>query len=223
MPSLKLDLNPSLYLKNPQDTTLGKKIVGEGVLLIDELGFEQFTFKKLAERIESTEATVYRYFESKHRFLVYIIAWYWHWMEFKIHFSTHYLDDPREKLSMAIKTLCRKKINDPNFPILDESVLFRIVINESDKTYLIKEVDKINKEGSFGGMKQLCEKFMLMVREINPDYLYTRSICSTVIQTAHDQLFFSEHLPRLSDFSESENAPEDIYLFIQDFIFKAIN
>ena len=212
MANLKLELNPALYTKNPQDTELGKKIVGEGVILINDLGFEQFTFKKLAQQINTTEATIYRYFESKHRLLVYVIAWYWNWMDYKIQFSSHYLEDPKEKLAMAIKTLCRKKVNDPQFPMVNESILFKIVINESDKTYLTKEVDEINKLGVFLGVKQLCEKLMLLVNEINPNYKYGRSLCSTAIQTAHDQLFFCEHLLRLSDFTDSKNAPEDLSL-----------
>ena len=37
---------------------------------------EEFTFRKLAQKINTTEASVYRYFENKHRLLIYILAWY---------------------------------------------------------------------------------------------------------------------------------------------------
>ena len=56
--------------------------------MIDQLGFEQFTFKKLARAIGSTEASVYRYFDNKHRLLTYLIAWYWKWMEYQINYRT---------------------------------------------------------------------------------------------------------------------------------------
>ena len=47
--SIQIKLNEKLYLRDPQDTELGRKIIQESILLIDELGFENFTFKKLAE------------------------------------------------------------------------------------------------------------------------------------------------------------------------------
>jgi len=62
---IKISLNEKLYLRDPQDSTLGKKIIRYSILLIDEIGFEAFNFKKLAIKMESTEASVYRYFENK--------------------------------------------------------------------------------------------------------------------------------------------------------------
>ena len=43
-----IHLNDRLFLRDPQDTELGRRLVGESVRLIDEIGLEQFTFKKLA-------------------------------------------------------------------------------------------------------------------------------------------------------------------------------
>ena len=51
-----------MFLRNPDSTELGQKIIKNSVRLIDKLGFEDFTFKKLADEIQSTEASVYRYF-----------------------------------------------------------------------------------------------------------------------------------------------------------------
>ena len=45
-----ISLNERLYLRDPQRTALGKKIINHSILLIDELGFEASTFKKLAKR-----------------------------------------------------------------------------------------------------------------------------------------------------------------------------
>ncbi|MDZ7650788.1 MAG: TetR/AcrR family transcriptional regulator [Cytophagales bacterium] len=84
MPTLSFKLNSHLYLRDPQHTLLGQKIIQQSVEMIDRLGFEQFTFKKLAEEINSTEASVYRYFENKHRLLLYLIGWYWNWIEYCI-------------------------------------------------------------------------------------------------------------------------------------------
>jgi AcrR family transcriptional regulator len=91
-----MQLNERLYLKNPQDTKLGKKIIQYSIILIDEIGFEAFTFKKLAERISSTEASVYRYFENKHRLLVYLLFCYWEWIKFSIDYNTMNIEDPKQ-------------------------------------------------------------------------------------------------------------------------------
>ena len=48
---------------------MGARILTEGLDLMLELGLEAFTFKKLAERLGSTEVTVYHYFANKQRLL----------------------------------------------------------------------------------------------------------------------------------------------------------
>ena len=45
--SIKISLNENLYLRDPQETDLGKRIIQHSILLIDEVGFESFNFKKL--------------------------------------------------------------------------------------------------------------------------------------------------------------------------------
>ena len=64
---LQIKMNEKLFVRNPEQTELGRKIIQFGIQLIQENGFESFTFKKLAEEIGSTEAGIYRYFENKHR------------------------------------------------------------------------------------------------------------------------------------------------------------
>ena len=82
-----MKLNDKLYLRDPQATKLGRRIIQHSILLIDEIGIEDFTFKKLAQRISSTEASIYRYFENKHLLLVYLLCWYWEWMKFQIDYK----------------------------------------------------------------------------------------------------------------------------------------
>ena len=93
--NINLQINDGLYLKDPQMTPLGQKILQHSVLLIDELGFENFTFGKLAKLISSTEASIYRYFENKHKLFVYLLNWYWEWMRFRIDFNTMNITDAR--------------------------------------------------------------------------------------------------------------------------------
>ncbi|HLK96205.1 MAG TPA: TetR/AcrR family transcriptional regulator, partial [Hymenobacter sp.] len=65
-----------LYSKNPADSEIGRRLLMEAVRLVDEIGFEQFTFKKLATSMGSSEATLYRYFDNKHQLLNYLVSWY---------------------------------------------------------------------------------------------------------------------------------------------------
>ncbi|MBC7747376.1 MAG: TetR family transcriptional regulator, partial [Methylotenera sp.] len=72
-----ITVNDTLYVKNPETSPLGKKIIEHSILLIDQIGFESFTFKKLGECIGSNESSIYRYFESKHKLMLYLSSWYW--------------------------------------------------------------------------------------------------------------------------------------------------
>ena len=101
--NIKIQINEKIYVKNPETSDLGKKILEQSILLIDEIGFESFTFKKLGEKIGSNESSIYRYFENKHKLLVYLSSWYWSWIEYKLVFATANILDPMEKLKIAIK------------------------------------------------------------------------------------------------------------------------
>src|SRR5690606_22107591 len=98
MEYLAFKLNPNLYVRDPQTTELGQRIISQSIRLIDKLGFEQFNFKRLATEIRSTEASVYRYFENKHRLLVYLIDWFWNWIEYNLDRNMMNVTDPQEKL-----------------------------------------------------------------------------------------------------------------------------
>lgn len=199
MPALTFKLNPHLYLRDPQHTDLGQKIIQVSVDLIDRLGFEQFTFKKLAEEIDSTEASIYRYFENKHRLLLYLIGWYWNWLEYRINMFTNNLADPKEKLRVCVRIIAEEKQYDSTFEFINEEALYRIVIAELDKTYLTKQVDSDNKEGLFGGFKSLCKKIAGWVIEVNPAYPFPHALVSTLLLTSKQQIFFADHLPSLTN------------------------
>ena len=57
---IQIRIDPALYTKDPESSELGKKIVSQSIQLIDELGFEGFTFKKLGAKIGSNESSIYR-------------------------------------------------------------------------------------------------------------------------------------------------------------------
>ncbi len=222
MATLIFKLNDHLYLRDPQHTSLGQKIIQVSVELIDRLGFEQFTFKKLAAEIGSTEASIYRYFENKHRLLHYLVAWYWSWMEYRINLYTSALVDPKEKLKAFIRLIAEEKKYDPNFEFVDEEALYRIVVAELDKTYLTKWVDDDNKEGLFGGFKSLCKKIAGWITELKPDYPYPNSLVSTLLLASNQQVFFAEHLPSLTNMKKNETTHAQLGHFLESTLFNTI-
>ena len=219
---IQLVLSDKYFLRDPLHTELGIKIIGHSILMIDELGFEQFTFKKLARAIGSTEASVYRYFDNKHKLLIYLIAWYWKWMEYQIDYRTNNIPDARQRLKLALQALCQPVEEDPNFAHVNEAALHRIVVAESNKTYLTKHVDEDNKEGLFRGYKDLCKRVAIIVREINPDYAYPHALISTTLEASIHQPFFAEHLPSLTEIKKGNDVYDQTYQYLEDLVFTAI-
>ena len=211
LPTITLRINEHVYVKDPQSSDLGKRILRGSIELMDELGFEQFTFRKLAESIESTEASVYRYFESKHKLLLYLTSWYWSWLEYRLIFSQANIEDPCDRLVRGLNVLTEVVKEDGDFLFINEVKLQHIVISESSKAYLTREVDEENKYGIFSGYKNLVARVSNVILEINPNYKYPHMLVSTVIEGAHHQRYFAEHLPRLTDTIKGEDAVQEFY------------
>jgi AcrR family transcriptional regulator len=222
MTVLSFRLNDHLYLRDPQHTILGQNIIRKSVALIDQLGFEQFTFKKLAAEIDSTEASVYRYFENKHRLLHYLISWYWSWLEYRVDLATVNVLDPEARLKACLRTIAEEKKHDPSFEFVNEEALYRIVVEELDKTYLTKWVDADNEDGLFGSFKTLCNKIAGIIQEINPNYEFPNALISTVLLAAKQQYFFLFHLPSLSNIKQDQLKHEKLYEFLETLVFNTI-
>jgi AcrR family transcriptional regulator len=201
---------------------LGKKIIKHSIELIHKNGFEAFTFKKLAANIGTTEAGVYRYFENKHRLLLYIVAWYWSWLEYQISFHTNNIADPEIRLKLVIKLLATTVKDDEKTSHVNESLLHQIVISEGSKAYLTKHVSQDNKHHFFKPYKDLCAVIGNLISEYNPAYKYPRSLASTIIEMAHFQNFFMNNLPALTDFGKNKEESE-IISFLDDFVFACLN
>lgn len=206
-----ISVNDKLYVKNPETSDLGKKIIEQSILLIDEIGFENFTFKKLGEKINSNESSIYRYFESKHKLMLYLSSWYWGWMEYKLVFATNNLTNPMEKLIKAIAIVTEKVEDDSNTLHINESILNKIIIQEFTKTLLTKEVDEENKEGFFIVYKRIINRIIEFITEVNPNYTFAKSLASTVVEGALHQHFLKEHLKTITNCNET-NTVTDFYI-----------
>jgi len=220
---IKFNLNDRLFLKDPQDSELGKKMINHSIILIDELGFEAFTFKKLAIRINSTEKSIYRYFENKHFLLLFLSSWYWEWVKYLIEINSRNIEDPCRKLKIAIQNLVNATDENPCNTYINEHVLHKVVIKEGGKAYHIHDVDDENKAGLFYSYKSLVENVSNTILEIKPDFPYSVSLSSNLFEMANNQIYFADHLPRLSSLKPSHTVNEDLIQMLTFFTFKILD
>ena len=219
---IKITLNQELYLRDPQGTSLGQNIIKHSILLIDEIGFEAFTFKKLAAKMSSTEASVYRYFENKHMLLLYLVSWFWEWVSYLIDIHTNNINDPSQKLKIVISTLVYASKDNPAIEYVNESVLHRIIIAEGSKTYHTKSVDEENKVGLFLNYKALVQKVSMVILDINPEFPYPKALASNLFEMANNHIYFAQHLPRLTDVEVIEDNFDEVEKMLQHFAFALI-
>jgi len=208
--NIKIQVHPALYLKDPETTELGRKILKESIIIIDQIGFDNFTFKKLGEKIGSNESSIYRYFENKHRLLMYLSSWYWSWIEYKLVFSTTNVADATEQLLKAITIVTEKIEDDENTTYINEALLNKIIITEFTKTLLTKQIDNEIREGFFLVYNRVVNRIITMLKNLVPEYPYAKSFVSDMVEGALHQHFLSSHLNTITDCND-EVSPTDYY------------
>ena len=217
--SFKISVETSIYNKDPESSELGKRIITQSIELMDHIGFDAFTFKKLGAKIGSNESSVYRYFDNKHKLLIYLASWYWAWLEYQLVIETHSISNGIEKLEKALKVITRAVKEDSNYTHINEVLLNRIVINENSKSFLTKEVDIENQEGYFKVYKRVAGRIKEMVQNIRPEYPYPASMASTIMEAALHQHFLKDHFPSITD-CKSDVSPTK---FLTDLVFRSLN
>jgi AcrR family transcriptional regulator len=205
-------------LKEPQDSKLGRNIIKHSILMIDEFGFEFFTFKKLAEEINSTEASIYRYFENKHLLLLFLVNWYWEWVIYLIKINTINVDDPRKKLQIIIHCFVSASKENQGVIYVNESKLHSIVISEGMKVYHTKDVDEENSKGFFKSYKDLAELVSIVISDINSDFKYPFSLATNLFEMSNNHIYFAKHLPRLTEISIEKNEVDEVKNMLNYFV-----
>ncbi len=216
---IQIKISQELFLKDPQSTDLGKRIVSASIALIDELGFEAFTFKKLGVAIGSPESSVYRYFGSKHQLLVYLLCWYWSWIEYKIVFGTINASSSAEKLEKALTIIAEPTTMDNTFIHVNEIVLHKIVVSESTKVFHTKAIEAENEKGYFAVYKRIVRRISEFIMEVNPTYKFPCMLVTTILEGVIEQNYFGEYLPSITDENQGDNRVLEFY---KDLIFKTI-
>ncbi|MBK9271723.1 MAG: TetR/AcrR family transcriptional regulator [Saprospiraceae bacterium] len=218
---LSINVTPGLYLKDPVSSVLGNQLVAKSVDLLYELGFEQFNFKKLSQAIPTTEASIYRYFESKYKILLYLLHWYWSYLEFCIRFDIPAHSAPEEQLREIIRILVGISEVETILTPFDLYKLNTMVIRESSKVYLIKEVEDFNREKHYKPYKDLILAIAEKIQLLNPQFRFPKSLATTIVETAHDQQYFSLWLKGLTDVGD-ENGEHYVVSFLENLVFSAL-
>lgn len=208
---IQVEISPELYSKNPDSSDLGRQILNKSIEMINSMGFELFTFKKLGLEIKSPESSIYRYFNSKHTLLLYLTNWYWTWTEFQLVIATSNIISAEKRLAQAIEILTKPVQKDNDISYINEMLLSEIIFSESIKTYHTKNVDKENEKGCYKAYKSIVERVSDIVLEIDPKFVYPHMLISTVIEGAHQQIYFAKHLPALTDADNKEHYITHFY------------
>ena len=216
---MPVSIHNGLCLRDPKETTLGQSILKFSIILIDELGFEHFTFKKLAAKINSTEASVYRYFENKHLLLVYLSNWYWEYMYVNIQSKTEHITSPTEKLKIAIAGILVSMMKNDEISYIDEDILHSIMVSQADKVYRIKEVTEENKNGFFLAYKKVVRLISDIMLEVDPHFPYARILASTLTEMPNQQLYYAKNLPSLTSLADQEDNQSELQKVMENMAF----
>ena len=212
-------MNDKIFLKDPESSELGKSIVRSSLEMIHNVGLEAFTFKKLASELNTTESTIYRYFENKHKLLIYLISWYWGWLEYEMVLNSINIADPKEKLRITIETICNPLKNNIEHEHINLKYLHEIIVEESLKAFLTKEVDIENEDGLFSNYKRINDRLISNIKEVNKDFPYANSLASIIINSSNHQRFLATHFPTLTD---TDVKGTNLGLFLCEMVIKTI-
>jgi len=216
---MPVNIHSGLCLRDPKETTLGQSILKYSIILIDDLGFEHFTFKKLAVRINSTEASIYRYFENKHLLLVYLSNWYWEYMYVNIQNKLYNITSPTEKLKIAIAGILDSMMKNDEISYIDEDILHSIMVSQADKVYRIKEVTEENKNGFFLAYKKVVRFISDIMLEVDPDFPYARILASTLTEMPNQQLYYAKNLPSLTSLADQKDNQLELQKVMENMAF----
>jgi len=218
-----INMPPGLALKDPIESKLGRSIITNSILLMDEIGFEAFTFKKLAIKMGSNETSLYRYFENKHLLLLYLVVWYWNWVAFLIDYNTKNIEDPNRRLDVIIDNFVDASKENPCVEFINEKILHKLIVAESSKAYHTKKIDDENKNGYYLSYKKLIQKVADVVLEIDIDFPYPHSFAVTLFEKANNEIYYAEHLPQLSDVKVETDNYEEVNKMLKFYKKKMLN
>ncbi len=217
--NIKINVSDCLYVKDPESSKLGQRILTNSIELIDQLGFEEFNFKKLGSKINSNESSIYRYFENKYKLLQYLSALHWGILEYRIVMETTAIAKADQKLYRAVEIITTNSPSISAQPHINLFALRNIVIAEFTKSYHHKQVDEDNNHGNFSIYKRLVLRLAEMIKAVDEDFKFPKSLASTILDGALHQFFISAHFQSISDTA----SDTEVYNFFTQMISRLLN
>lgn len=205
---LSITVNPNTYLRNPEETELGRKIIKHGIELMSETGYQCFNFKNLAQEMKSTEASVYRYFENKYMLLMYLTSWYWEYLDLQIMLNTRNIDDPVRKLMITVNTIVNGTETDFIQDYVNVTQLHKIVVEQSTKVTHSKKVEACEKAGMFSNYKNLNSNISEIILECDPEFKYPTALATNIIKLAMDHKYYAEHICSLTEITQCQHTKQ---------------
>lgn len=191
---VEIQLPNVLFLKNPKDSDIGQRILLESAAMIAEIGIDAFNFKKLALKCKCTEATVYRYFENKHKLLLYFLNIYWGWLEYRLVMNTQNISDSGKRLKKAIALLAHPEIPESYNEEFGKNII-AIAVQEGIKIHLTHAVKTEISDGSLTIYQTLVSRFSNLISAKLPGYLYADSLAASILDNAFQQMYFQKYYP----------------------------
>ncbi len=208
---VSLVFDKGLYTKDPMSSAIGQEIIRQSVEMIADKGLDQFTFKKLAQQLPSTESTIYRYFQNKHQLATYLASYHWSQMEWRLAFATANIDQDILRFEKALRELCRWVEDDIESSHINEAKLQRMVITSGFTTFLPLELNKSEKMAYTSSYMHLLKRMSLILQKSHRYCKHPEALATAIIESVHHQMYLQLHTPHLTDVTSKE---QQLYSFI---------
>ncbi len=201
---LQVKVDEAFFLKDPETSDVGKKMIQQGILLMEEIGIEEFTFKKLSEKIKSPESTIYRYFTNKYQFLAYLCSWYWSWLDYKLAFSLANLNLSSKKIDILFEVLSDKPELINQYKYISGASLLKVVQQEASKILHYHSMDLKHKLAYNKGFKIVCGRIEKVIHEINPSFKNPKALTLVLIEGYYQHQSLLRKNETLTDIKNKE-------------------
>ena len=155
--------------------------------------------------------------------LLYLVNWYWEWVNYLIGINTKNIDNPNRQLQIIIHSLVFAAKENPGVDYVNESKLHNIVISEGMKAYHTKKVDDENSKGFFKSYKDLAQSVSTVITAINPEFRYPYTLATNLFEMSNNHIYFAKHLPKLTDITVENDNVNEVETMLNYFVEKLLS
>lgn len=122
----------------------------------------------------------------------------------------HNVSLPLKRFKIYIHFLVHASKQNNDIDYINKSILHNLVVNEGLKVYRTIYVDEENQQDLYRGYKQLVTMLADIILEINSDFKYPRAMATNFFEMVNNHIYFSEHLPQLTDIKKTNDRHQAI-------------